>query len=371
MSAAWEARRAELLDPPPLLDGDKPAALIRTRAEDFQVEEIPAYPPDGGDGHLFLTLRKRGWTTEDALREVSRRLGVPRPEIGLAGQKDRHALTVQWISLPAGCRERLADFQHPDLELGPPHPHSHKLRRGHLRANRFRLVLRGLDRPPGEVAGHVRATAARLAEAGGLPYLFGPQRFGWQGRNVEAGLGLLERPWRIRPGDMALSALQSALFHEVWRLRRERGLLRSVLEGDVLRKTATGGLFTSAEPAVDQARLEAGELALTGPLFGADRLVPPPGTPAALLEDEALEAFGTPRQLWTSLGKKAPGTRRNLFTPVEELEVVEGVDAEADGLVLAFRLEAGAFATRLLSEGFTWREAERAPGPPSDAEAEA
>jgi len=355
VSAAWEERRAELLDPPPLLDGARPAATIRSSPEDFQVEEIPAYPPDGGEGHLFLTLRKRGWTTEDALRVVARQLGVPRPEIGVAGQKDRHAVTVQWISLPAACRERLAEFTHPDLELGEPHPHSHKLRRGHLRANRFRLVVRGLDLPAASAAAHVRAVCGRLEEAGGLPYLFGPQRFGWQGHNVEIGLGLLERPWRIRPGDMALSALQGALFHEVWRLRRERGLLATVLEGDVLRKTATGGLFTSAEPAVDQQRLAAGELALTGPLFGSDRMTPPPGSPAAELEDEALAAFATTREVWRSLGKKAPGTRRTLFTPVEELEVEE----QGDELVLGFRLEAGAFATRLLTELFRWREAER------------
>ncbi len=355
MSAAWEERRAELLDPPPLLEGPRPAVTIRCSPEDFQVEEIPAYSPDGGDGHLFLTLRKRGWTTEDALRVVARQLGVPRPEIGVAGQKDRHAVTVQWISLPASCHERLAEFSHPGLELGEPHPHSHKLRRGHLRANRFRLVLRGLELPVAEVAEHLRASAARLESAGGLPYLFGPQRFGWQGRNVEVGLGLLQRPWRIRPGDLAVSALQSALFHDVWRLRRERGLLATVLGGDILRKTATGGLFTSAEPAVDQQRLEAGELALTGPLFGSDRMTPPPGSPAAELEEEALVAFDTSRELWKSLGKKAPGTRRTLFTPVEELEVSEA----GDDLVLGFRLEAGAFATRLLSELVHWREAER------------
>jgi tRNA pseudouridine13 synthase len=331
--------------------------VIRSLPEDFQVTEIPAYPPDGGEGHLFLELTKRGWNTDTALQEVARQLGLPRGEIGVAGQKDRHALTRQWISLPAAAGPRLERFEHPDLQLGPPQPHSHKLRRGHLKANRFRIVVRELDGSPESALDAVRTSSAALLAQGGMGHLFGPQRFGWQGRNVEVGLRLLSQPRRIRPGDFALSALQSALFNLVWVLRRERGQLDTVLEGDVLQKTATGGLFYSADPAEDQARLEAGELRLTGPIFGADRLTPPPGSPAAALEDEALAAFGTPRELWVSLGKRAPGTRRALRTLPGDLEL--GVDGQS--LVLEFTLESGAFATRLLGEWLAWREADARP----------
>jgi len=354
----WATHRELILDPPPLLDLPRPRGLIRSVPEDFQVEEIPAYAPDGGEGHLFLELTKRGWNTDSALQEVARQLGLPRGEIGAAGQKDRHALTRQWISLPASAANTLASFAHEDLQLGPPHAHSHKLRRGHLRGNRFRLTLRGLDCPAGEALERVRLAADRLQTQGGMGHLFGPQRFGYGGHNVDIGLRILGQPRRIRPGDLALSALQSALFNLVWELRRQRDLLDTVLEGDILQKSATGGLFFSSDPVVDQQRLEAGELRLTGPIFGADRLVPPPGTAAALLEDEALAAFGTARQQWVGLGKKAPGTRRALRTQATELEL----EVEGGNLVLAFTLEAGAFATRLLSELLRWEEAARDAG---------
>ena len=358
MSAwSWATRRAEILDPAPLLDGERPRGLIRACPEDFQVEEIAAYDPDGEDGHLLLTLTKRGWTTDAALVEVARQLMLPRGEIGAAGQKDRHALTTQWISLPAVAGPRLADFRHDEIQLGEPHPHRHKLRRGHLRANRFCLTVRELDRPTSEALALLEVRAARLATAGGMGHLFGPQRFGPGGRNADLGYRLLGQPRRIRPGDFALSALQSALFNLVWCLRRERGLLRTVLEGDLLQKRETGGLFWSADPAADQARLDAGELRLTGPIFGADRLTPPAGSAAAALEDEALAAFGTPRAAWTSLGKKAPGTRRALQTQAGELELRPGGDGAS--LVLAFSLEAGGYATRLLSELLDWREPAR------------
>lgn len=354
---SWAARRVEILDPFPLLDGERPRGLIRACPEDFQVEEIAAYEPDGGEGHLFLTLSKRGWTTDAALQEVARQLGLPRGEIGAAGQKDRHALTTQWISLPAACRARLPDFRHDEIQLGEPHPHRHKLRRGHLRANHFCLTVRELDRPAAESLHQVGERATRLAAAGGMGHLFGPQRFGPGGRNADLGYRLLGQPRRIRPGDFALSALQSALFNLVWCLRRERGLLRTVLEGDVLQKTGTGGLFWSADPAADQARLDVGELRLTGPIFGADRLTPPPGSPAWELEEEALAAFGTPRAAWTSMGKKAPGTRRALQTQAEGLALRLGGDGAS--LVLAFSLEAGGYATRLLSELLDLREPTR------------
>lgn len=355
MGEFWLDRRAEILSPPPLLELPRFAAEIRTVAEDFQVVELPAYPTDGGEGHLFLEMSKRGWNTDAALQEVARYLGIPRGELGSAGMKDRHALTRQWISLPSSCQERLAGFEHPEIRLGQPLPHSHKLRRGHLRGNQFRLKLRNLDRPATEALGMVRATVAELERTGGMGHVFGPQRFGLGGHNVGTGLRLLDRPSRIRPGDLALSALQSALFNLVWLLRLERGLLDQVLEGDILRKTETGGLFASSDPLVDQARMAAGEVRITGPIFGADRLVPPPGSPAAQLEEEALAAFGTSREQWKRLGKKAPGTRRALRTQPTEVDVA----VEDGDLVLAFTLEAGAFATRFLDELSEWREAPR------------
>jgi tRNA(Glu) U13 pseudouridine synthase TruD len=121
--------------------------------EDFVVREIPAYAPDGRVGaHLLLTLTKRGIGSEDAILELSRQTGIPRPEIGLAGLKDNIAVTEQWISVPFAAGPALAEFSHPAITLGPAHPHGNKLRRGHLHGNRFILVVRELavpaKRPP-------------------------------------------------------------------------------------------------------------------------------------------------------------------------------------------------------------------------------
>ena len=90
------ARLLEFVVDPPLQTAALPGVGGRLRAcvSDFRVVELPAYTPDDReDAHLMFTLRKRGLTTEDALAELARQLEIPRRDIGLAGLKDRHAIT--------------------------------------------------------------------------------------------------------------------------------------------------------------------------------------------------------------------------------------------------------------------------------------
>src|SRR5690606_2995896 len=116
-------------------------------------------------------------------------------------------------------------------------------------------------------------------------------------------------------------AYQSELFNRYLSRRLEDGLFASVLAGDVLRKTDTGGLFASEEPAVDQRRLDAGEVAPTGPMFGHKMRQPPAGTDAAAREDAILDAEGLAPADFARVGKLAEGTRRPLAVPLAELSV--------------------------------------------------
>src|SRR4051794_15611267 len=75
-----------------------PEAVIRRSPEDFVVEELPAYAASGKGEHLFVTFRKRGLTTPDAVRALARDLGVDPRFAGWAGMKDRHAVTTQTVS---------------------------------------------------------------------------------------------------------------------------------------------------------------------------------------------------------------------------------------------------------------------------------
>src|SRR5262245_60474202 len=96
--------------PPPLLTADLPGigGQIKTQPEDFEVEEVPAYPPSGEGDFLYLWVEKREMGAEYFTRQIARRLDLPPGEVGTAGLKDRHAVTRQMVSVPASCEPNLA-----------------------------------------------------------------------------------------------------------------------------------------------------------------------------------------------------------------------------------------------------------------------
>lgn len=358
--------------PLPFLTVDQPGiggALRETPAdcEDFAVEELPAYAPSGSGEHVFALVEKRDLTTPFAAAQLARALGVNPRDIGHAGMKDRRAVTRQWMSFPpplspaqvlaAGGEGAIAG-----LRVLTAIPHPHKLRTGHLRGNRFSLVVRRTRPGAAEAA---RAILGALAAAPGAPNWYGEQRFGRQGDNAAAGLALVRKQRRFdrdpRKNRLLLSALQSQLFND-WLERRLRdGLYRQVLEGDVLRKVA-GGAFTCTEPAVDQARLCAGELVATGPMFGVEMRGPPPGSPAAAREAAVLADAGLALAELAPLRKLAPGARRDASIAIADWSVEE---LDEGSLRIAFTLPAGAYATAVM------RELQKLPEPADDAAADA
>jgi tRNA pseudouridine13 synthase len=318
--------------------------------ERFVVEEIPAYTPSGEGTHTFVWIEKRGLSTFDAIARLAAAFQVPARDVGHAGMKDRHALTRQWLSLPGTVTpEQAAAFATPELSVLAAARHPNKLRIGHLKGNRFEVVLTG-------AAGDDELAALRsrfaAAIAGGVPNRYGDQRFGAGRDNAAVGLALLrgerrERDRRRR--GLMLSALQSAVFNRALELRAAAGPLDRVLRGDVLQKTATGGLFASTDPDVDQPRVDSGECCTTGPLPGGKEIEPPADTPARALEDQAIADVGATRDEFANAGRDLPGARRPLLlrltTTDEPITEDPGSSAEARAVRLRFALPAGGYAT--------------------------
>ena len=237
------------------------------RPEDFVVDEIPAYLPEGQGEHLFVHFRKTGLNTPDAVARIAKALGVDPRNAGWAGLKDRHAVTTQWASFQGASAADARQLELPSIEVLDARPHVHKLRTGHLRANRFHLVVRG---EPGQ-ADTARQILELLVQRG-APNYFGEQRFGHADDNlVRARAWLLEggKPPRERfKRKLRVSTLQAAWFNDWLAKRVESSELGRAIDGDLLRKEDTGGLFTTADLAEAQARLDRWEVSPTGPIFG-------------------------------------------------------------------------------------------------------
>jgi tRNA pseudouridine13 synthase len=320
-------------------------AQFHASPETFVVEEIPAYRPAGAGSHTFLWIEKRGLNTHEAMRRLAAALGARERDVGHAGLKDRHATTRQWLSFPDVDPEAALAVTVDGVRVLEAARHGNKLRVGHLRGNRFEVVLTELaPDEPAALEARLRALAAS-----GIPNRYGEQRFGAGGDNVAAGLALLrgqrqERDQRRR--QLLLSSVQSAVFNRALELRAAEGGLLQVRVGDVLQKRGSGGLFASVDPAVDQARVDAGELVPTGPMPGNREIEPPEGSPARALEDEALAAVGVTRAEIASAGRDLPGARRpvTLALALDEPAVTD----EGGRLRLRFTLPAGSYATVVL-----------------------
>ncbi|MFO1096230.1 MAG: tRNA pseudouridine(13) synthase TruD, partial [Planctomycetaceae bacterium] len=128
----------------PFLTADLPGigGLLKQSPDDFVVEEIPAYVPSGEGEHLFLWVEKRDLSAEQLHARISRVLQISRNDVGIAGLKDRRAVTRQFVSVPAKSAARIADIDCPELRVLSATPHRNKLRTGHLRGNRFEILVR-------------------------------------------------------------------------------------------------------------------------------------------------------------------------------------------------------------------------------------
>lgn len=343
----------------PLLTPDLPGTGGSTRIapEDFVVEELPLYPASGRGEHLYLTVEKTGRTTQDVAKEIARALGARDRDVGTAGLKDKRAVTVQRLSvLTRTAPEEALRIAGEGFRVLGAERHENKLRPGHLRGNRFRIVVRGCGPQALQKA---EAICARLRQTGAAN-LFGPQRFGKYGDNAALGRRILLREAQVRDRflrRMALSALQSELFNRCLAHRIADGLFATAIEGDVLRKRDSGGLFVCEDAAVDAPRVAAQEVDPAGPLPGHS-LYPARGTALAREEQVLAEAQVDPRS-FAAGGGEMQGARRPYRIPVEDLSAEDLGDA---AIALRFALPRGSYALCVL------REVVKSEAPPEEGE---
>jgi tRNA pseudouridine13 synthase len=151
---------------------------VKQNPDDFQVEELTRVTPRDRGPFAFYRLEKSGWTTPDALAAIRRRWQIAPQRIGYGGLKDRHAATVQYLTIHQGPRRGLNHHAVTLQYLGQvEHPYSSR----DILANRFGITLRDLDLGAAERA----AAEALVVARDGVPNYFDDQRFGSVGDGRE------------------------------------------------------------------------------------------------------------------------------------------------------------------------------------------
>jgi tRNA pseudouridine13 synthase len=181
--------------------------MIKRHPEDFFVEEILA--PDTASriqtktgAFAICLLTKRSLGTDEALESIARKLRMPPGRIGYVGLKDKHALTVQYVSIEQSCGgaakvPALVETPGWKLELAG------QLDRGisaeDVSGNRFRITVRNLTRRQCEQMTAARRLLSLPGVRGGrtlcFANYFGTQRFG----SARHGRGFAAR--RLIDGD--------------------------------------------------------------------------------------------------------------------------------------------------------------------------
>lgn len=379
--------------------------LIKESPDDFVVEELPSYQPCGSGEHLYLTIEKRGITTLEAIRRIAKVMNIPERDIGYAGMKDSVGVTRQTFSLQRVSPEDAAGYDIEGVRILSAVRHGNKLKLGHLKGNRFRIVVRNVSADAAVAASAVMDTLVKR----GVPNWFGYQRYGAQGNSHLIGAAMLQRDWKgavdlligtpeavhdeqwktaisaYVQGDLAealhrmprhchserdvlqrlatrpdawekafgavhpklkklyLSAYQASLFDRVVELRL--GDIDRLLPGDLACKHVNGACFLVEDAALEMPRAVDFEISASGPMFGTKMKLP--AGEVRMLEEQLLAAENlTPQAFDLGGGLRMEGERRPLRVPLGEQRLLQ----DGDALVLEFSLPKGSYATSVVRE---------------------
>ena len=315
---------------------------LKSQTDDFIVEELLPFQPEGQGEHSFLYIEKCHENTEYVARVLARHAGVRQRDIGFAGLKDRHGRTRQWFSiwLPGKSDPDWRALNSEQLQILTVSRHPRKLKRGVLEANRFQIRIRNWQ-------GDVDKTQQQLESIAkqGYPNYFGEQRFGFQGRNLEKALAMFAGQ-RVKPEmrSLYLSAVRSFLFNQILSLRVEAANWNQGINGDVFQLANSHSFFASA--AIDEAlkqRLESFDIHPAGALWGK-------GESAATAESFSIEQRIIKAYPLFAEGLMKAGLEQDRRAlRVMPLNLSWEFEA-ADSLLLSFQLPAGSYATALLRE---------------------
>jgi len=380
--------------------------VLRRTADDFRVDEVPLYEASGAGEHVYVRIRKRGVSTFDAVRRLADALDVPERAIGYAGLKDARAVTTQWLSVRGTDEEKVAALTVPRIEVLEVRRHGNKLRPGHLRGNRFSIVVHEAE--PGAYERAARILDVLVCR--GAPNYFGEQRFGSHGtthrygeaivrrdyetfvRHIVGGPPETERDTRMaaarrlfdagrlqeayeaipmrrraekkclhallrfddperacfaipkRMRQMYVSSFQSWLFNRV--LDRRMPRIDRLLTGDQAYVHRTTRVFHVEDADAEQLRCRGFEISPSGPLFGT-RTPQTEGEPGRMEQELLAETGLTREDFRVGGGLNLKGLRRSLRIPLREVALTP---RDTSSFLVEFELPGGCFATAVMRE---------------------
>jgi tRNA pseudouridine13 synthase len=149
--------------------------ILKQLPEDFIVEEISNIKIKEKGEYTYFTLKKKNFDTEKAILKIADFFKIQRRQFGYAGNKDRHAVTKQYVSLKGKISEH--DFN--DFRISIVGYGDKPISLGDLSGNKFTIVVRNLEKNE------------NFRTIKSIINYFDEQRFGKY--NLETGLSILKK----------------------------------------------------------------------------------------------------------------------------------------------------------------------------------
>lgn len=358
---------------------------LKEQIDDFIVKENADQPKEGGDDLVFL-MRKYNMTTLEAIHELSNVLHISPKRFGYAGNKDKRAITEQYVSVNDLEEEELSSVLISDIELESL-GQGKRINLGDLNSNSFDVTVRSIKLPQEDIKERVSTIWEELD--GFAPNYFGKQRFGTRAVTHIVGKKILtnnleEAVWiYIAKSSEEESEKISKVRDELWasrdpskaaekfpeRYRYEKVLLYHLAEnpGDyagAIKRLPQGlqKLFVHAYQSYvfnsvlsDLIKKEFSDKDYEIPVPGYKTNLrdeePDQKVKSALEEDEIeLDDF----KLRDLPSLQSEGTWRQCLVTVNDFELVEigedSLNIESNKLQLKFELSKGSYATSFLRE---------------------
>jgi tRNA pseudouridine13 synthase len=154
--------------------------ILKAVPEDFIVTEVPSFTLDDDGEYSIYKLTKREYNTGTVIQKLASFLKCKLRDIGFAGNKDRNAVTTQYLSLRYGNPGQIKAFLSKDINMEFVGKSTRPIIMGGLIGNKFEITIRDCKKEP------------KLRE--NFVNYFGEQRFSTD--NVEVGRALLKKDFK-------------------------------------------------------------------------------------------------------------------------------------------------------------------------------
>ncbi len=144
--------------------------------EDFIVEEIPLFEFKDKGKYTYFLLEKKEYNTERVIQNLSKYYNIPRKKFSYAGNKDKHAITKQYVSV----KGKITNKEFTDYSVRVVGYGNEPISLGDLKGNKFTITVRNIDKKPYQVISTIN--------------YFDDQRFGKC--NLEIGQAILKKDFK-------------------------------------------------------------------------------------------------------------------------------------------------------------------------------